>query len=218
MLVIIGIATLAVAITGIDLQNKSLEREQVPFFKYSYDKNEKVFKVIGGDGIDVVKADWFLVGRWGFEGDNYSLRKVNNLDKELGYYEIRDAYGEMLANTLQDWGKDVIECEFFRLTQDAMPVMVVITYDTKEKAGLENKDLLLITRMDTDRPNSQVKFRNIEDENVTLDFFNKNLYQIKFATEHIKENFKYSNENYTGNLRTYTGKCGILMNQPVEGY
>lgn len=218
LLALIGIATLVIAIVGVDLQKKSLEREQFPFFKYLYDKNEKVFKISSGDGVDVVKAEWFLVGKWAFEGDKYSLRKINNLDKELGYYEIRDAYGEMLVNTLQDWGKDVIECEFFRLTQDIMPAMVITTYDTKDKSNLENRDILLITRMDTERPNSQVKFRNVEDENIVINFFNDNLYQIKFATEHIKENYEYSNENYTGNLRSYTGKCSMLMNQPIEGY
>lgn len=218
ILALIGIATLVVAITGVDLQRESLEREQVPFFKYSYDKDEKVFKVSGGDGVDIVKAEWLLVGKWRFEGDNYSLRKINNLDKELGYYEIRDAYGEMLVNTLQDWGKDVIECEFFRLSQDAMPAMVITTYDTKEKIGIENKDILLITRMDTKRPNPQVKLRNIDDNKIIENFFNDNLYQIKSATEHIEEDYEYSNENYSGNLRTYTGRCGILMNQPIEGY
>lgn len=218
ILALIGIVTLIVANTGVDLQRESLEKEQVPFFKYSYDKTEKVFKVSGGDGVDVVKAEWHLVGKWGFEGDKYSLRKINNLDKELGYYEIRDAYGEMLVNTLQDWGKDVIECEFFRLTQDAMPAMVITTYDTKEKTGIENRDLILITRMDTERPNPQVKLRNVADEKIIVDFFNDNLYQIKPTTEHIEKNYEYSNENYSGNLRTYTGKCGILMNQPIEGY
>ena len=218
ILALIGIVTLIVANAGVDLQRESLEREQVPFFKYSYDKNEKVFKVSGGDGVDIVKAEWLLVGKWVFDGDKYSLRKINNLDKELGYYEIRDAYGEMLVNTLQDWGKDVIECEFFRLTQDAMPAMVITTYDTKEKTGLENRDLVFITRMDTERPNPQVKSRNVSDENIVVDFFNGNLYQIKFATEHIEENYGYSNENYSGNLRTHTGRCGLLMNQPIEGY
>lgn len=218
ILALIGIVTLIVANTGVDLQRESLEREQVPFFKYSYDKNEKVFKVSGGDGVDIVKAEWLLVGKWRFEGDKYSLRKINNLDKELGYYEIRDAYGEMLVNTLQDWGKDVIECEFFRLTQDAIPAMIVTIYDTKEKTGIENRDLILITRMDTERPNPQVKLRNVADEKIIMDFFNDNLYQIKFTTEHIEENYEYSNEKYNGNLRTYTGKCGVLMNQPIEGY
>lgn len=218
MLTLIGIATLTVAVVGVDLQRESLEKEQIPFFKYSYNKNEKVFKVSGGDGIDIVKAEWLLVGKWGFEGDKYSLRKINNLDKELNYYEIRNAYGETLVNTLQNWGKDVIECEFFRLTQDAMPAMVITTYDTKEKTNLENRDLLLITRIDTERPNPQVKFRNIEDENIIVSFFNESLYQIKYATEHIEENYKYSNEDYNGNLRTHMGRCGILMNQPIEGY
>lgn len=218
VLALIGIATLAVSIIGVDLQRESIEREHIPFFKYSYDKDEGVFKISGGDGIDIVKAEWLLVGKWGFEDDKYSLRKINNLDKELGYYEIRDAYGWILVNTLQAWGKDVIECEFFRLTQNAMPAMIITTYDTKEKTGLENKDLILITRIDTERPNPQVKFRNIVDESIISEFFHKNLYQIKSATEYIKENYEFSNENYTGNLRTYTGKCGVLMNQPMEGY
>lgn len=218
ILALIGIVTLIVANTGVDLQRESLEREQVPFFKYSYDKNEKVFKISGGDGVDVVKAEWHLVGKWVFEGDKYSLRKINNLDKELGYYEIRDAYGGMLVNTLQDWGKDVIECEFFRLTQDAMPAMVITTYDTKEKIGIENRDLILITRMDTERPNPQVKLRNVADEKIIVDFFNDNLYQIKSTTEHIEKNYEYSNENYSGNLKTFAGRCSLIMNQPFEGY
>lgn len=219
VLFLIGVATLAVTIISVDLQRESIEREQMPFFKYSYDKDERVFKVSGGDGIDIIKAEWLLVGKWGFEGDKYSLRKVNNLDKELEYYEIRDVYSEMMSlNKLQAWGKDIIECVFFMMTQDAMPAMIITTYDTKEKTGLENKDLLLITRMDTERPNPQVKFRNIVDENVIIDFFNKNLYQIEVATEHIKKNFGYSNENYAGNLRTHTGKCLVSANQPIEGY
>ncbi|MFC1678317.1 hypothetical protein ACFLZ9_01105 [Patescibacteria group bacterium] len=218
VLVIIGGFTLYMAITGVSLQNKSLQKDQVPFFKYSYDKNDRVFKVSGGDGIDIVSADWILVGKWLFEEDKYSLKKINNLDKELGWYEIRDAYGQTLVNTLQDWGKDVIECEFFRLTQDAVPAMVRTTYDTKENSSLNNTDLILITRMDTEKPNPQVKLRNVSDEKIINNFFNENIYQIESATEHIKEDYEYSNENYTGNLKSYTGKCGILMNQPMEGY
>lgn len=218
VLTIIGVATLYMTVTGVNLQKKSLQSEQVPFFKYSYDENEKVFKVTGGDSIDIISADWFLIGKWPFEESKYSLRKINNLDKELSWYEIRDAYGETLVNTLQDWGKDVIECEFFRLTQDAMPAMVVIKYDTKNKVNLESKDLLLITRLDTERPNSQIKLRNVYDEKIINDFFNENIYQIKFATEHISENYEFSNEGYTGNLKTYTGRCGFIMNQPLEGY
>lgn len=220
VLLLVGIATLIIATIGVNLQKESLQSEQMPFFKYSYDKNERVFRVFSGEGIDIIKADWFLVGKWVFEEDKFSLRKINNLDKELSWYEIREAYGKTLVNTLQDWGKDIIECEFFRLIQDAMPAMVTTIYDTKDKTNLENRDLLLITRMDTERPNPQVKLRNVnaEEDKIINSFFNKNLWQIKSATEYIDRNYKYSNEKYNGNLKTFAGRCGLIMNQPLEGY
>jgi hypothetical protein len=218
ILILIGLVTLFVANNGVNLQKESIKKEEIPFFKYSFDNNKKSFQVDGGEKIDIIKADWFLVGKWLFEEDKYSLRKINNLDKELSWYDIRDAYGQTLVNTLQDWGKDVIECEFFRLTPDAIPVMVSVIYDTKDKTRLESRDLLLITRIDTERPNAQVKLRNVEEDEIIDKFFNENLWQVKSATEHILENYEYSNEDYSGNLRTYTGKCGVIMDQPIEGY
>lgn len=191
--------------------------EQVPFFKYIYDPNEQLFKIEGSDNIDPVKVDWYFAGKWPFEEDKYSLRKINNLDKELSLLDIRDAYGKVLVNTLQQWGKDVIECEFFTYTQNVIPAMIVVTYDTKN-ATASSTDLVIITRIDTRRPNAQVVARGVSDPEVLNEFFNQNLYQIKHATEYIQENYEYSNPDYSGNMKL-NGKCNtVLFDQPVEGY
>ncbi len=221
ILLLITLLSAGYKISGIQIGPINLEPSEEtppPLFKYSFDSNEKVFKVTGDENVDVISADWFMIGYWGWEENKLDLKKVNNLDKELSVMEIRDAYGTPLVNMLQKWGKDLIECEFFRLTQDALPVMVTTIYDTTEKTGLENKDLLIITRIDTTRPNPKIFIRNVTDYSIVNDFFNKYSYQIIDASEHIKNDYEYSNENYTGGIRLDNGKCMMIENQPLGGY
>lgn len=210
---IVAIATLMFSV-WVFYENK--KEGQFPFFKYAYDPDEQLFQVISGDNIDVIKAEWLLVGKWLGAEEGYTLRKINNLDKELSWFDIRDAYANGLLYA-KPWGKDLIECEFFRLTAYAIPVMITVTYDTKDSTALMNNDLLVITRMDTDRPNPQIKLRNVNDNQVISDFFNDNLFAIKQATEVIKS-YQNSGLDYSEGIKTPNGKCDILMNQPMEGY
>lgn len=156
------IITIATLWFSVFVYREEKKEDLVPFFKYPYDSSAKLFQIVGSDNIDPVKVDWYLAGKWGFDADNYSLRKINNLDKELSWFDIRNVYGEALVNTLQQWGKDVIECEFFILTPDSIPAMAVVTYDTKYDTA-SSTDLIILTRMDTGRPNAQVIERNVID-------------------------------------------------------
>lgn len=88
--------------------------------------------------------------------------------------------------------------------------MVNVTYDQNEKHGLVSRDFVFITRLDTKFPKIIIPIggRNIQLSTAD-ELFNKYLRWYKTTLEMAKDN---------GASVDSEGRCGILVDQPVDGY
>ena len=205
-----------IAKNSFKLQKMSEYHQDFPFFQYEYSNN--FFKIIESGHIAITKVNWALPEK-NADG-SYSLIVINGLPTDLSFFEILDHYAiELGINTLiNNYGKDLVECEFFRLAQDGIPALVSITYDQEEKQGLSSQDFILITRLDTKIPKIIVPNggRNIKNPEQIKSMFDKYLLFLTSAIDEVNKMPK-SDTNYKGQLRV-GNECGLRVNQPINGY
>ncbi|MCK5320521.1 hypothetical protein KAJ61_03980 [Candidatus Parcubacteria bacterium] len=196
-----------------NIQNENVTNQEYPFFKYSYNQNEKMFKVGSYDYIRINEVRWTLPK---YKNNKISLHTINSLPKDLSWYDIRRYFAHELSLKLSrkrayTLVRDDVECLFFMYAQRGIPVVVEINYDLREKHGLKSRDLILLNRLDTNYSSIQY-IDKIDEKNLLKNLLN----QYKLNMNHA---FKLTLEviNKLGiesSSKNEKGECHIISNQP----
>ena len=205
------------AYSGNKLQKKiyveSKATQEYPIFHYRYSENGKFFSIQAPDKFDITNIEWTLLTKWKGENNWRLVSHINGHPNYLSWYEIRDLYNLSLGT-----GYDAIKCYMFYMAGEGIPALVNITYDYANIKDLNTADLVLLTRLDTNKPTVRVERRNIgTDKELINNFFQDKLRILKPALENAIE-ARNNMEKNGGSLKGANGKCGILMNQPEEGF
>ena len=206
---------------GFDLQSKTqkgnLINQEYPFFKYSYDSNEKMFRISSYDYVRINKVQWALPE---YKDNRIHLHTINSLTKDLSWYEIRDYFARKLSSkisTERDFKfiQDDVECLFFMYAQQGIPVVVEINYDFREKQDVKSRDLIIIDRLDTEF--SSIKFIDkVEEDDSLKSLLDQSKSNINYAYDPTIEMVNKMKEDASSKVDS--GKCRIRFDQPNQGF
>ncbi len=199
---------LAITVVGIWISWQSLGLQQqgeFPFFHYNY--HDGVFQVDGGSRVEVTKVEWLLPSKSFVQGDQWEFRRVGGHPTILGFFEIRNYLASEMSDghTSYTATQNAVLCNLYLLGDVGIPALVSVTYDKNNSQGLTNSDFVLITRLDTSIPEVivQPEGRHVEHEEIEA-LFNEFKPWYTSTIDTMKDSQNRS--------------CGVIMNQPIEGY
>lgn len=186
-------------------QKISEQYRAFPFFQYNYNKGS--FNVSGDSRISITKTEWNFFSEPSSNSGQWEFNVINKHPNSLSYYDIRDYFAwEIGVNMLAPSGKNIIDCNMHLFSEVGIPALVSITYDQNSKKGLVSEDFVLITRLDTCRPEAIVRDRNIKNIDNTKLFDEYNTW-FSVTLDQMREAKKGPNNG-----------CGLIMNQSIEEY